>query len=130
MCRNIRTLYNYEPPATDEGVSFTRIATLSVPTYVTQPAGDAHRLYVCEKRGRVRIIRDGQLLAAPLLDVSRNVSTIGERGFFSLAFAPDFARTRLYYVDYTDRHGTLLVEEFRADAARGGTLPGPGRIVL
>src|SRR5436309_10891521 len=91
------------PSAAAAVVSLTPIATLSEPTDVAQPPHDHHRLYVSEKRGRVRVIRDGQLLAAPFLDVSRNVSTTGERGFFSVAFAPDFARSRLYYVDYTDR---------------------------
>jgi glucose/arabinose dehydrogenase len=116
--------------ASAAGVQLTRIATVSEPVYVAQPPADPHRLYVAEKRGRVRVIRDGQLLGRPLLDVARTVSTTGERGFLSIAFAPDFARSRLFYVDYTNRRGDLIVEEFRADAAGERTVPGSGRIVL
>jgi glucose/arabinose dehydrogenase len=118
------------PTAAAAGVQLTHIATVSQPSHVAQPPADPRRLYVAEKRGRVRVIRDGQLLARPLLDVSRNVSTIGERGFFAIAFAPDFARSRLFYVDYSDRRGDLVVEEFRADAAGERTVPGSARIVL
>jgi glucose/arabinose dehydrogenase len=116
--------------ASAAGVQLTRIATLSQPVHVAQPPADPRRLYVAEKRGRVRVIRDGQLLGRPLLDVARNVSTTGERGFFSIAFAPDFARSRLLYADYTNRGGDLVVQEFRADAAGERTVPGSARIVL
>ena len=116
--------------ASAAGIALTRIATVDEPTDVAQAPGDPHRLYVSEKLGRVRVIRDGRLLPTPFLDVTRNVSATGERGFLSLAFAPDFARSRLYYVDYTDRHGTLVVEEFRADAGGDRTVPGSGRFVL
>src|SRR5205823_1400066 len=88
--------------ASAAGIALTRIATVDEPTDVAQAPGDPHRLYVSEKLGRVRVIRDGRLLPTPFLDVTRNVSATGERGFLSLAFAPDFARSRLYYVDYID----------------------------
>jgi hypothetical protein len=35
----------------------------------------------------------------------------GERGLLSMAFAPDYAKSRLYYVDYTGRDGDIHVEE-------------------
>jgi glucose/arabinose dehydrogenase len=116
--------------ASATGVQLSLIATVSQPVYLAQPPADPHRLYVAEKPGRVRVIRDGQLLGRPLLDVARTVSTTGERGFFSIAFPPGFARSRLFYVDYTDRRGDLVLEEFRADATGERTEPGSGRIVL
>src|SRR2546430_97296 len=128
MCRNIRTLYNYEPPATAEEIHSAalqyvrKISGFNKPSHANEEAFDRAVDAVAAVSAR--------LLAAPLLDVSRNVSTIGERGFFSLAFAPDFARTRLYYVDYSDRRGNLIVEEFRADASGEHTVPGSARIVL
>ena len=118
------------PAASAAGVQLTRIATVDQPVHVAQPPADPHRLYVSEKRGRVRVIRDGQLLARPFLDVSRSVSTTGERGFFSIAFAPDFAHSRLFYVSYADRRGDLVVREFRADTTGERVLPGSGRFVL
>src|SRR3954465_2703654 len=44
------------------------------------------------------------------------VSTGGERGLLSVAFAPDYAASRLLYVYFTDRSGDLEIAELRADA--------------
>ena len=118
------------PQALAQGVRITPIATVSQPSHVAQPPGDPRHLYVTEQAGRVRVLRDGQLLARPFLDVSRSVSTTGERGFFSIAFGPDFARSRLFYVSYADRRGDLVVREFRADTTGERVLPGSGRFVL
>ena len=37
----------------------------------------------------------------------------GEQGLLSIAFAPDYAKTRRFYVNYTDRGGTQSVVEYR-----------------
>ncbi|HEV7363025.1 MAG TPA: PQQ-dependent sugar dehydrogenase [Solirubrobacteraceae bacterium] len=116
--------------ASAAGIQLTRIATVREPVHVAQPPADPHRLYVSERKGRVRLIRDGQLLARPFLDLSRSVSTTGERGLFSIAFAPDFARSHLFYVSYGERPDNLVVREFRADATGERMLPRSGRVVL
>jgi glucose/arabinose dehydrogenase len=118
------------PAASAAGVQLTRVATVRQPVHFAQPPGDPHRMYVSEKAGRVRVIRDGQLIVRPLLDVSRDVSRIGERGFFSIAFAPDFAHSHLFYVDYADRRGDLVLREFRSDATGERLTRGSGRVVL
>ena len=118
------------PQALAQGVRITPIATVSQPSHVAQPPGDPRHLYVTEQAGRVRVLRDGQLLPQPLLDLSRSVASAGERGLLSMAFAPDFTESRLFYLDFTNRRGDLIVEEFRADAAGEGVVAGSGRIVL
>lgn len=116
--------------ASAAGVQLTRVATTRQPVHVAQPPADPHRLYVSERQGRVRLIRDGQLLARPFLDLSHSVSTTGERGLFSIAFAPDFGRSRLFYVSYAEQRGDLVVREFRADATGERVVPRSGRVVL
>ena len=117
------------PAAAAAGVQLTRIASVTQPTYVAQPPGDSHRLYLTEQPGRVLVLRDGQLLPQPLVDLSRGVGSSGERGLFSLAFAPDFARSRLFYVDFTNRRGDLTLEEFRADATGEHVVAGSGNVL-
>ena len=46
-------------------------------------------LFVAEQGGVIRVVRDGQPLAEPFLDLRNQVSTGGERGLLGLAFSPD-----------------------------------------
>src|SRR5262245_19605792 len=52
---------------------------LSSPVFVTSPPGDA-RLFVVEQPGRLRIVKNGQLVATPFLDIQSKVLSGGERG--------------------------------------------------
>ena len=100
--------------------------------YVTQPPGDRHDLYVVEQTGRIRVVRDGEVLPKPFLDLSSQVSCCGEQGLLSVAFAPDYANSGLLYVDYTDRAGDTRVVEYRRAPGSAQPLadPGSARIVL
>jgi glucose/arabinose dehydrogenase len=103
------------PPGTD-GITLRPIASgLDFPLYLTAPAGDA-RLFVVEKSGRVRIIRNGALRPAPFLDISDRVSSGGEQGLLGLAFDPHYATSGRFYVDYTDRNGDTRISRFRVSA--------------
>ncbi len=57
------------------------------------------RLFVCEQGGRLRVIKDGALLAPPFLTVTVNAS--GERGLLGVAFDPAFAVNQFVYVHCT-----------------------------
>ena len=48
--------------------------------------GDFDRLFVVEQDGRIRVIRGGEVLPAPFLDLTDSVSSGGERGLLSVAF--------------------------------------------
>jgi glucose/arabinose dehydrogenase len=69
-----------------------------MPIGVTSPRGDVHRIFVCERDGRVRIVRDGVLQARPFLDVSAEVTTAGEAGLLGLAFHPEYASNGRFFV--------------------------------
>ena len=84
------------------------------PTFVT-PAGDGSgRLFVAEEGGRIRIVRDGRVLATPFLNISGRVAAGGERGLLGLAFPPRFGADRTtFYVHYSDTQGNTTISEFR-----------------
>lgn len=84
---------------------------LSNPLHLTAVAGD-ERLFVVEQPGRIRILRDGQLLDPPFLDISDRVRSGGERGLLSVAFHPRYPSNGLFYVDYTDQNGDTRVVRF------------------
>src|SRR5215510_3460624 len=57
------------------------------------------RIFVCEQGGKLRVIKNGALLATPFLTVT--VDSAGERGLLGVAFDPNFVSNQLVYVYYT-----------------------------
>jgi hypothetical protein len=55
------------------------VSGLAFPLYLTAPAEDA-RLFIVEKGGAIRIVKDGALLPAPFLDLTGRVATGSEQG--------------------------------------------------
>jgi glucose/arabinose dehydrogenase len=80
-------------------------------TGLSQPAGlgfaPDRRLFVVEKTGQLRIVKDGALLDSPFLDVTQLVQApvtfddFFERGLLGVAFDPDFAQNSFVYIYYT-----------------------------
>jgi glucose/arabinose dehydrogenase len=95
------------------GLRLQRIGTFDSPVYVTAPPGDRRRVFVVEQYGRVKIFRDGKIVGRPFLDIRDRVSAGGERGLLSLAFAPDYASSGLFYVYYTAQDGDIRIVEYR-----------------
>jgi glucose/arabinose dehydrogenase len=95
------------------GVGLKRIGNFSSPIYVTAPPGDTHRLFVVERAGRIRVVKDGRKLGRPFLDISSQVSTDSERGLLSMAFAPDYKTSRRFYIYFTDHSGDIHIQEFK-----------------
>jgi len=107
------------------------------PTYVTSDPGNPDRLFVVERKGRIREVVDGRV--STFADISSLVSCCeGERGLLSIAFAPDFAASGLLYVDYTGKEepGEIHIAELRASGTAAPTstlrqvlkIPHPGEI--
>src|SRR5436190_2489216 len=64
------------------GFTEDRVASgLNRPTHLTYSQGDG-RLFICEKNGKVRIVKNGALLPTPFL--SLNVHTGGDCGLLSV----------------------------------------------
>ena len=105
------------PPPIDSSdlVSPTRVGTFDRPVLVTAPPGDTRRLFVVEQTGTVRIVRDGEVLPAPFLDLRERVKVTSEPGLLSIAFAPDYATSGLFYAffDSTAGNGDIHISEFR-----------------
>jgi glucose/arabinose dehydrogenase len=89
------------PEAASVGLRLTEIVTgLEEPIFVTAAPGDATRLYVLERTGAIRVVRDGQLLPEPFLDLRGRVATVNEEGLVGLAFHPNYQENGRFFVDY------------------------------
>ncbi len=108
-------------PATGDGqggVHLQTIGDFDQPVYVTQPPGDPRDLFVVERTGRVEVVRDGEPVSRPFLDLRDLITSSGdEQGLLSLAFAPDYPKSGLLYVDYTDTAGDTRVVEYRRSSS-------------
>jgi glucose/arabinose dehydrogenase len=91
---------------------------LHSPVYVTAPSSEPRRLYVVEQRGLARVVAGGRLLPRPFLDLRRLVLHKELAGLLSLAFAPDYRRSRRLYVDYVGRDHDVHLVEYRAGGRR------------
>ncbi|HEY3384887.1 MAG TPA: PQQ-dependent sugar dehydrogenase [Saprospiraceae bacterium] len=108
-----------------EGFIRERIATGLNPTsIVVAPDG---RIFITEKNGVIRIIRDDVILEAPFLKVE--VDDSNERGLGHMVLHPDFDQNGYYYVFYAVpglRHNRIS----RFTANGDNTIPGSEMIIL
>ena len=108
------------------------LGEFSEPTYATGAPGDASRVFVVERAGRVRLVRDGVSQAAPFLDVSAiTLTDHSERGLLSMAFAPDYATSGRFYVYLTSKPaGAIEIREYVRSANPDVADPATSRLLL
>ena len=100
------------------GFALQRIAGFDQPVYVTGAPGFPQLLFVVEKTGRIEVVRSGRKLRRSFLNIAGLVNSLSdERGLLSVAFPPDYKRTKRFYVYYTDSEGDIRVDEFRRRTA-------------
>jgi glucose/arabinose dehydrogenase len=98
-------------PSRRRRVRLLLLGRFDEPTYITAPRGDARR-FVVEREGRIRVVQRGRVLRQPFLDISDRVSTGGESGLLSMAFARDYASSQRFWVYYTDNQGFIQIDEY------------------
>lgn len=82
------------------------------PVYVTSAPADPERLFVVERGGLIRVIRDGEVSSEPFLDLTSRVSTDGEQGLLGMAFHPRYPVNRWVFVNYTDVDGNTRIVRY------------------
>jgi glucose/arabinose dehydrogenase len=100
-------------PASAERYRAKRITSFPGTTYVTSAPGDRGRLFATTRAGQIRVVRRGKTLRRPFLDISGMVRESAQRGLLSMAFAPDYRRSRRFYVVYVTKDDTVQVDEYR-----------------
>ncbi|MEO8200031.1 MAG: PQQ-dependent sugar dehydrogenase [Gemmatimonadota bacterium] len=104
------------PPQSDVSARLELVAEgLAFPVDLTAPTGDA-RLFIVEKGGRIRVVKNGTVRSTPFLDISRLVSKGGEQGLLGLTFHPQYATNGQFVVDYTDVSGNTVVARYRVSS--------------
>jgi glucose/arabinose dehydrogenase len=66
-----------------------------------------------EKPGRIMVVKAGEILETPFLDITEDVNdNANERGLLGLAFHPDYVNNGLFYVNYTDASGDIVIARY------------------
>jgi glucose/arabinose dehydrogenase len=86
---------------------------LASPLGFVQDLVDRTVQYVVEHSGRIRVVRNGTVLDTAFLDLTSSVRSGGEQGLLGLAFAPDYATSGRFYVNFTNAAGHTVVARFR-----------------
>jgi glucose/arabinose dehydrogenase len=89
---------------------------LSSPLFVTAPPGDQQRIFIVEQTGRIKIIKNGNPLITPFLNLQSKISCCGERGLLGLAFHPRYDSTGYFFVNYTNPAGNTVVARYQVSA--------------
>ena len=87
---------------------------LNLPVDITHAGDD--KLYIVEKTGSIKVFENGGLLPVDFLDISSKVySNQDETGLLGLAFHPDFATNRIFYVNYMSSSSKTRISKFMAN---------------
>ena len=111
------------PPAASAAVTLDQLASGLEPlTQVTNAGDGSGRLFLVERRGSIRVYRDGAVQPGYFLDMHTMVEAGNERGLLGLAFHPQFASNGLLYVYFTRPGGDIVMGRWRANADRSAVM--------
>ena len=85
---------------------------LQSPVAFVQDPTDRSLQLVVQQAGRIRVVRDGAIAGNDFLNLTSSVSCCGEQGLLGLAFAPDYASSGRFYVNFTNTAGNTVVARF------------------
>ncbi len=113
-----------------DGFVFETVVTGLDPAGMTiAPDG---RVFILDKKGLVRVVRDGVLQSQPYLDITARVDNANERGLLGMAFDPDFATNARFYIYYTVKGSPARnrIARFAAASASATSADAAGETVL
>jgi glucose/arabinose dehydrogenase len=88
----------------------------SAPVAVVQDPTNRFVQLVVEQGGRIRAMDSGQIRPTDFLNLSSAIASGGERGLLGFAFAPDYATSGRFYVNFTNPSGDTVIARFKRSA--------------
>ena len=90
---------------------------LTNPTLVTSARDGSNRLFILEQGGLIKVLQPGASTPTVFLDLRAKVMTGPQQGLAGLAFHPQYAVNRRFFVDYTRRvDAATVIAEYQASA--------------
>ena len=111
------------PPTASAAITLDELASgLDPLTQVTSAGDGSGRLFLVERRGLIKVFKDGAVQPGSFLDMRSMVEAGGERGLLGVAFHPRFEDNGLLFVFFTRPGGDVVLGRWRANASRSAVM--------
>ena len=95
------------------GVHLHTLAHFNQPTFAAGPPNSKHLVFVTERPGQIKVLH-GDRKGGTFLDMRGLVNCcVNDSGLFSIAFPPDYGRTRKFYVYFTNNQRNIEIDQFK-----------------
>jgi glucose/arabinose dehydrogenase len=88
---------------------------LSAPVGIVNAGDGSGRLFIVQRSGIVRVVKNDKLQAGSFMNISTKVRVSSEQGLLGLAFHPNFETNRRLFAYYTRSDRTIVISRFLAD---------------
>lgn len=109
------------------------LSGLSLPVHITNAKDGSRRLFVVQQRGIIKVVQPGSNVPTDFLNASSVVSQSGnERGLLGLAFHPQYATNRRFFIYYTRASdGAIEIAEYETSTGNPNQAnPTPIRTII
>ncbi len=104
---------------------------LSAPVFMTNAGDGSNRLFIVQQGGIIRVLQPGSTTPTEFLNITSRVLSGGERGLLGLAFHPQYAVNRRFFVYYTRQgDGAIQIAEYQANAANPNIADTTEKIII
>ncbi len=87
------------------------------PVGIVNAVDGSNRLFIVERAGTIRVVRNGQRVEKPFLDITPMVNSgYTERGLLGLAFHPKYKENGLFFIYYTAQPGDVTLARYKVSA--------------
>ncbi len=93
------------------------VADFNQPMYVAFAPGDTQHMWVLERPGVVKVVNRDGTQKRTVLDISSRVTTDDDSALMGIAFPPNYQQSHRFYLDYSDTHHDIVIDEFRTTSA-------------
>ena len=107
------------------------LSGLSSPVFVTSARDGTNRLFIVEQGGIIKVVQPGSNAPTNFLNITSKISFSGERGLLGLAFHPQYAANRRFFVYYTrTSDGAVQIAEYQTSAANPNVADPTEKIII
>jgi glucose/arabinose dehydrogenase len=106
---------------------------LEEPLQVVHAGDGSGKLFIVQQKGSVKVfdrVTDDQFVDRGVFFEIAGIQNTGEEGLLSIAFHPNYATNRTFFVFYTNADGWLEIARYLASNDPNRYEPGSGRILL